>query len=60
MFCGLDFLSLLKQVLKIAKSLCPNINTGEADSAVILNLEPHITSCFVLLKCREKRSELSP
>ena len=46
-------------MLKIAKSLRPNINTGEADSAVILNLEPHTTSCFVLLKCREKWPEMS-
>lgn len=59
-FCGLDFLSLLNQMLKIAKSLRHNINTGEADSAVILNLEPHTTSCFVLRKGREECPEMSP
>lgn len=49
MFGGLDFPPLLKWMLKIPKALWPNITTGEADNAVTLNLETHITNCYVLL-----------
>lgn len=40
-------------MLKTAKLLLPNITTGEADNTVTLNLEAHITGCYVLLNAEK-------
>lgn len=59
MFCGLDFLSHLKQMLRTVKLSWLNINTGEIDSAVSWNLGRRGISCLLLLKCRKIWPEMS-